>query len=566
MSKPKNSKSKLIFFLSAILISSGYLSQDFPFRHPYSLKLVTALAQEWLDDPEEIKLYVGEPKVLAVVNPKRIAIAKPEIADVRSVSTDEVVVEPKAFGATNLLIWDDYGQHSYQLKVFREDLSLVKEHIDSLIRELNLPEVLTKVNEAEGKILLIGEVAELNEKERLLTALDSIKDKILDLIQIKEEETTLDIDVQVLEMDKDASKTLGFTMPTSINVTEPAGKYPDALGKSLTAIFHVFEWPRSSFSAKIDALIEEGRARVLSSPRLACQSGKEAELLVGGEKPILTTTVAATTGAAGTNVEYKEFGIKLKIKPTVVEEQRIKVAVNIEVSEVGTVETLGSTATSLTSTTTITTARAYPLSKRTASTELFMDSGQTLGIGGLVKQKEETTVSKTAFLGDIPILGMLFRRKDTKIGGGKGERGNVELVILLTPSVVEHHSAFQRKASYKSPSSGFSRERASGAADKNQRSLGVGLDLYTEDLKRQIASSIAESGLAKEFNLKGTVKLRLRIKADGQLEEAYVIGSSGSELLDSAAIKTIKKLTPFPSFPFSIDKQEITIDIPIVYS
>ena len=537
----QNSNIGIRILLSLILFSGAY----------------PAFAQQLPDDFEEIKLYVGEPLALPSSNTKRIAIARPEVADVRSVATDEVVLEPKAPGVTSLFIWDDYGQHGYQLKVLSEDFTLVKQHVDSIISELGLPGVLTKVNESEGKILLIGEVSGLNDKERLLSALGSLKDKILDLIQLKEEETTLDIAVQVLEMNKDASKTLGFTMPSSINVSETPGRFSSALRASMDAIFHVFDWPRDNFTAKIDALIEEGRARVLSSPRLACQSGKEAELLVGGEKPILTTTIAASTGAQGTSVSYKEFGIKLKIKPTVIEKERIKVSLNIEVSEVGAAEILGAV--------NAPTAKAFPLTKRNASTELFLDSGQTLGIGGLVKEKEEETVKKTAFLGDIPIIGLLFRKKETKVGGGTGEKGNIELVILLTPTIMQRSLSLQKKALYKGSPSELERQSPAGA-DKKLPNLEGGLGRYVEDLKSRIASSIDYPDLARELDLKGEVKLRLRILADGRLKDTYVIDSSGSELLDAAAINTIKKLAPFPAFPSSADNNEIAIDIPIVYS
>ena len=521
-----------------------------------SLGACPIFAQELPGGFEEIKLYVGEPFVLPSSNAKRVAVARPEVADVRSVATDEVVLEPKAPGVTSLFIWDDYGRHAYQLKVLSEDFSLVKERADNIIRELGLSGISTKVNESEGKVFLIGEISELNDKERLLSALGSLKDKILDLTQLKEEEATLDIAVQVLEMSKDASRTLGFTMPSSVSVSEPPDRFSSALRASMDAIFHVFDWPRANnFTAKIDALIEEGKARVLSSPRLACQSGKEAELLVGGEKPILTTQ-SVSGGGTGTQVEYKEFGIKLKIKPTVIEKERIKVALNIEVSEVGTAEILGAA--------NAPTAKAFPLAKRNASTELFLDSGQTLGIGGLVKEKEESIVRKTAFLGDIPIIGLLFRNKTTKIGGGTGEKGNIELVILLTPTIMQRSSALAEKTSDK----GRHTEslQASRVSDKKLPNLEGALGAYVEDLKSRISASIDYPSLARELDLKGEVKLRLRILADGQLKDTYVLKSSGSELLDSAAIDAIKKLAPFAAFPSFLDNNDIVIDIPIVYS
>lgn len=518
-------------------------------------------AQEDTEAFEELRLYVGQPKVIQAVNPKRVAVARPEVADVASVAVDEVVLEPKSAGVTSLFIWDDSGQRAYQLKVFSEDLSLLKEHADSIIRELDLPGVVAKINESEGKIILAGEVSELNEKERLLSALASIKDNILDLTRIKEEEATLDIAVEVLEMNRDASRTLGFTMPSSISVSEPARRFSSALRASMDAIFHVFDWPRADFAAKLDALIEEGKARVLSSPRLACQSGKEAELLVGGEKPLLSTNIAGASGGLATSISYKEFGIKLKIKPTVTENQRIKVGLNIEVSEVGDAEILGSA--------NAPTAKAFPLSKRSASTELFLENGQTLGIGGLVKEKEESLVSKTAFLGDIPILGMLFRRKTAKIGGGIGGKGNVELVILLTPKIVPRSLSLQRKAVYKDRllSNGSSRQEIARALDRQSAFADGELGFYAQDIRNLITSSLRSPDFAGgALGARGTVKLRLRILSDGQLKDALVTGSSGNELLDTSAVNAIKKLAPFPPFSRFTDAGEVSIDIPIVYN
>ena len=118
----QNSNIGIRILLSIILFSGAY----------------PAFAQQLPDDFEEIKLYVGEPLALPSSNTKRIAIARPEVADVRSVATDEVVLEPKAPGVTSLFIWDDYGRHAYQLKVLSEDFSLVKERADNIIRELGL--------------------------------------------------------------------------------------------------------------------------------------------------------------------------------------------------------------------------------------------------------------------------------------------------------------------------------------------------------------------------------------------------------------------------------------------
>lgn len=549
----------MIILIRIFLLALSILFQFAAIRLP--LALAENFSGGWDEsDPyssgEELTLYVGEVKSFIVSEPVRAAVGNPDIADITSVTNETIVVTPKAKGSTTFSFSDNLGEHSFILRILAEDLTDDFVQINSLLKELNQPDVYARLVETQDKILLKGKVKTLNDKEQTLSALGSLKDKTIDLIEIKEEETTIDIDVEVLEFDKGLSKTLGFTMPSSITAAEPAGKYPQALSKSMDAIFHVFDWPRTSlFNVKLDALIEEGRVRVLSRPRLACQSGKEAELLVGGEKPILTTQVAAVGGAAGTSVSYKEFGIKLKIKPVVTENGRIKIALNVEVSDVGEAEILGNIG--------ATTAKAFPLSKRSASTELFMNSGQTLGIGGLVKEKEEKSVSKTAFLGDIPIIGLLFRNKTTKIGGGAGtgERGNVELVILMTPKIIPSKENSLKPA--------FITSGAEGPVSSPQYNSDVGrrpLSNYARTVREYILGNFKYPSFARDYAYSGTVKLSLRLAPGGELLEVKLKESSGHKDLDDYTLSVVKGISAYPPFPPSIDAKELLIDIPIVYS
>jgi pilus assembly protein CpaC len=404
--------------------------------------------------------------------------------------------------------------------------------------------VFTKSSDEEGKVLLLGTIKSDKDREKINAALGILKDKTVDLLEIKEEESAVDIDVQVLELDKDATVTLGLSWPGSLNLIEKGSPGISSAGTKFSSLFKVVNLQRGTasatdpFSFTLNALVQEGKARILSRPRLACQSGKEAELLVGGEKPILTTTVAGTTGGEGTNVQYKEYGIKLNIKPTVMEENRIKLALKVEVSEVETAVTLGNPDQP--------TARAYPLTKRTASTELFVNDNQTIAIGGLIKQKNEEDMRKTPFLGDIPVLGVLFRKKTTTIGGGEGERGNKELFITLTPQIV----GAEREPKITAISSGAPLDA---------------LTAYKELIRKRILENISYPPLAREIGLKGTVKLSLHLSFNGQLLEAKVKESSGYKLLDDEAINAAEVIGFYPPFPSSIDLEELWLDIPIVY-
>lgn len=499
---------------------------------------------------KELKLYLNEAKIISVNNPTRVAIANPKIADVREVSKTELTLTPKAEGTTTLIIWDSSGEESYRVMVFSEHLDELKRRIDMLLEKLNLPEVYTEIAEEERKVLLLGRVKTDKEKERITTAFGDLKDKLIDLVEVKEERAVVEIDVQVLELNKDATKTLGFLMPGQIVMSEPNYRISKTARGALDAMFHVFDWPRNTFTATIDMLEQEGKAKILSRPRIACQSGKEAELLVGGEKPILTTAVT-TGGGEGTEVEYKEYGIKLNVKPEVTQDRKIKLALNLEVSDVGSsAETLGDS--------TSPSASAYPITKRSASTELFLEDGQTLIIGGLVKQKTEIDTRKVFGLGDLPIIGLFFRHKETKLGGGEGERGDTELFITLTPTIVSEDKPLRQvKKQDESLELDYLSDIDEGVSDP--------LTNYAYLIQNRILKNLTYPLTAKQAGFQGAVKLSLHLSYRGEVLDVVLRDSSGYQILDDNAVSLVKAQSPYPPFPSSLDSNELWIDIPINY-
>lgn len=491
----------------------------------------------------EIKLYLGEVQYLSVSNPTRIAIANPKILDVTKATKDQITLNPKAQGKTTLVIWDDFGEQSYQISVFTEDINLAKDRIDKLLDKLNLPGVYIHAEEEEGKVFLLGRVKSSQDKERINLVLGPLRNKTVDLIVVQEEEAVVEIDVQVLELSEDAQKTLGFQWPSSTgNLTEPTG-FKKTLSGLPDAFFRVSEWTRSALTAKVDFLVTEGKARILSRPRLACQSGKEAKLLVGGEVPVFTATVT-TAGTTG-EVEYKEHGIILNIKPTVDEFRRVHLNLGVEVSELGTVETT-------------TYARAYPLTKRNAYTELILDNGQTLAIGGLIKQKSENDIQKLPWLGDIPILGAFFRKKTTSLGGGTGQAGDIELFITLTPTIVSEPE----------PPTQLTLEKGKQVIEfkpLEQQALPLQLKNYIRAVQTKITDSLYYPLEAKYASWEGILKLSLVLSSDGSLKDVSISQSSGYKTLDDAGLEAVKSTAPFPAIPKELNLGELRIEIPIVY-
>ncbi len=499
---------------------------------------------------EEIIMYMGETKVITVSNPTRVIVGNPAVADVSNIGKKEMNLTPKSIGKTTLVFWDDFGEQPFQVKVYAEDIGSIKERIDVLLAKLAYPEIYTEAEAEEGKVFLMGRVKTSQEREKIITTIGDLKNKIVDLLEVREEEAVVAIDVQVLELDRDATKTLGFTWPGSINLTEVGSPGIAAAGTTWGKLFKVADVTRgvlNPFTLKLDALIQEGKARILSRPNLTCRSGKEAELLVGGEKPTFTTSTTEG-GSTSSTVTYKEYGIKLKIKPQVTEKDRVKLGLNVEVSEVGTVEVLGSS--------TAPTAKAYPLTKRTVSTELFMDNGQTLAIGGLIKQKSEEDLRKVPFLSDLPVLGVLFRQKTSKQGSGTGERGNTELFITLTPTIIADKSWKKELPATK---------RESSAAEIVSSAVEDPASAYAKLVQGRILDKLVYPITAKQAGFQGTAKLSLKLSYQGDLLDLKLKDTSNYRVLDDDALSTAQSAGPYPPFPPAIKEREISVDIPITY-
>jgi len=524
-----------------------------------ALNLITLPLRNYaLDESgEELKLFMGEAKIIEVNNPTRIVIGNPDIADVINVTKSEITLSPKAAGSTTLVFWDNFGEQFYKVKVITEDMDEVKQRIDYLLGKLNLPNVYTQPAEDEGKVMLLGAVKNPQDRERISVALGTLKDKILDLIELKEEEAVVEIDVQILELNKGATNTLGLTWPGSINLAEKGSAALTGTGSKWSTLFQALNFQRATvssgtytgdpFTFKLDALIQEGKARILSRPRLACQSGKEAELLVGGEKPTFTTST--TTIGTSSTVQYKEYGIKLKIKPNVTEDNRIKLALNVEVSDVGEAVTIGGTNT---------TGLAYPLTKRNASTELYLNNGQTMAIGGLIKQKSEEALRKLPWLADVPVLGMFFRQRTTTTGKGATTKDDTELFITLTPTIVSKETPETKVDSAK-------KIIPEEAASFQTKDIPSNLTNYVKAVQAKIVNAIYYPRQAKEAGWEGNVTLSLNLNSSGYLKEIKIAQSSGYKIIDEAALEVAGKLAPYPPFPPQIESSELWVEVPIQY-
>jgi pilus assembly protein CpaC len=502
------------------------------------------------DIGEELRLYMGENKVLTVSSPKRVAVGNPAIADVTDITKDELTIVPKAPGSTTLIILDNFGEQSYQLRIFAEDTAEIKRRIDHMLEKLDLPDVRTSAEDEEGKVVLTGTVKRAADRERIATALGPLKDKTIDLLMVKEEETVIEIDVQVIEINRGSQDTLGFTWPSELNLTEVGSPGISEAGTTWGKLFHVVNITRDAFTLKLDALVKDGKARILSRPRVSCQSGKEAKLVVGGEVPVLSGTVTpGTSGSSsvgattGGSVEYKEYGIILNVRPAIEDSGRIHLNLDVTVSEVGDVVST-------------TYALAYKMTKRTATTELFLDNGQTMALGGLIKKKTTEELRKVPWLSDVPVLGMFFRQKTTSQGWNSdlAKADDTELFITLTPRVVEQMKPLKEVKPVIAGTPVFSDEDIKDPVVR-----------YAKIIQKKILENLTYPVAAKEAGFQGTVKLSLKLSAQGDLLDVKVKEPSNYRLLNDNAVKVSKKISPYPPFPPAIKESQLWVDVPIIY-
>ena len=357
---------------------------------------------------------------------KRVSIAAPEVADFVLLSTNEIYITGKAAGTTNLTIWQDKKIRSiYDLEVAYDVAGFKQKLHDLLPGETEILTIGTG-----GSITLMGEVSSTaNLSQALaLAAAYAPKDKIVNQLQVGGIHQVM-LEVRVAEMSRTVTKRLGVNF-SFINGNDfgvsllgglssfdntGGGGLAQTFSDAITALLR-FSSGNTTWTFFIDALKENGLVKILAEPTLIAQSGQTASFLAGGEFPY-----PIPQGGQNDNItiEFKPFGVMLLFTPTVLSEDRISISVAPEISELdfSTAQRFG--------------GFVVPgLTKRTASTTVELADGQSFAIAGLLKETVKEKISKFPLLGDIPILGALFR-------SSAFQKEETELIIIVTVHLVK---------------------------------------------------------------------------------------------------------------------------------
>ncbi|MEJ2639972.1 MAG: pilus assembly protein N-terminal domain-containing protein [Desulfosarcinaceae bacterium] len=423
---------------------------------------------------EKIMLSLGQQKTISAPKATRVAVGDPRVADVKAIEkAGQVLVTAVAQGVTDIIIWDRKGnERTIQVQVIRRDPKVVLSEVRELLHDVEgirsrtlgsrviiegqvlrkqdltriatvtqlYPEVtnfaklspavmsttvkaindefdkagLTDVRAVRvgNQIHLEGDVPNKASKLKAETIASAFTAGAKSFVNVGVSmEKMVLVNVDFIEIDKASLTEAGIKWGESLNVTGDANASGlfGAVTEALTGGYTL----AASYGVTINMLKNSSHARILSRPNLVCRSGEEAEFLAGGEVAIPIVTANTTT------IQYKEFGLILKIAPVVDRYDRIATKIKVENSQISDfVEGNPNFQTSR------------------VDTSINLNSGETLVLSGLVSSTNAKAVDKLPVLGDIPILGELFKSR-------RFQKDESELLIFVTPRVTSAQSEEQ---------------------------------------------------------------------------------------------------------------------------
>lgn len=358
---------------------------------------------------EKMAVAVNQSRVLRFNAVERVAVANPEIADVVVVSGLEVLLVGKSPGLTTLHIWAGGGRYSYLVEVGAADVTIAND----IKNILGLSDItVSKVNKT---VILEGTVNDQYQKNRAEKVASAYADKVVNLLEIIRP-VQVRIEARVVEINREMAKNVGIKWSGNDAGTSGNFFFGQSSVNSLAPKIFGNLGTYSPINAQLDALVQNGMAKILSQPNMITLSGDKANIMVGGQIPV---PVGLNDGRI--TIEWKDYGIKLDIAPEVNDDKLIQSKIKAEVSTLDWTDEhkielgLG--------------MKIPPVKLRKAETAIAMSSGQTMAIGGLISSEVTKDVYKLPLLGDIPILGNLF--KSTSFS-----RGETEVIIFITPTIV----------------------------------------------------------------------------------------------------------------------------------
>lgn len=378
---------------------------------------------------EPVEVSLNESKYMAASGITRLAVGNPAIADVQLLSSGDFLLVGKKAGTTSLIVWSDGGRRTeYTVYVAGNDRGMASAIQDAI----GYPKV--HVQMIEDRVMLRGKVENQYEHDTALkiaglyTGGDG--SGVIDLLEM-EHPSQIRLEAQIIEINSDYTKNLGIqywsqTPGSNSNSGSSSDNPNNNITVGTAGLFYGGEdfsstrkhggWLGShvaNVNVTLQALINEGKARILSRPSITTMSGKTANILIGGRIPI-----PVSDGNGNVSIDWHEYGMKLNIEPVVDSEDKITSKVHAEVSTLDYSHGVK-----------IDSFSVPGIATREAESEVNVRSGMTMAIGGLINSEDAKIVSKIPLLGDLPIIGRFFRHTSNT-------RDKREVIILITPTLV----------------------------------------------------------------------------------------------------------------------------------
>ena len=429
---PASKIAALVVYIIVILVATPQAQQPVSFSGVPGT--ITAGPAAVPPDATEIDLLVGRSTILNVGSAiARVSLTVPDIADAMVTAPQQLLIHGKTPGTISLFVWDRAGGiKTYEVSV-RRDLS----HLAEQIRNLFPGEPVTVAGSGKD-VILSGTVSNkyvIDKAAEVAGGYVEKKENVVNLLKQAEGVASNQVLLRVrfAEVSRNALQELGasfvangykndwFGRTSTQQFAAPDFDSSTQGGLTFSDFLNVFLFnTKHGVGAVVKALQSKGLFQSLAEPNLIALNGKEASFLAGGEYPYPVSQGGGNNNAV--TIVFKEFGVRLSFTPTVLGGDLINLKVKPEVSSLDFANGVS-----------VSGFRVPALSTRRTETEVELQDGQTFAIAGLMNNTVSSTMAKVPGIGDIPVLGYLFRSRAY-------QKQQTELVVMITPQIVRRGS------------------------------------------------------------------------------------------------------------------------------
>lgn len=388
----------------------------------------------------EVDMFVGESRVFPAPGVGRIAVGNGAILTAAALDGKEVILFANGAGTSSLFIWNDDGRYQrLKINITAGDVARFARDIAAFLQ--GIPGARSSI--IGDKVIVEGEGLADTDLARI-ELLAKRYPQVINFTHPQGFEQMVAMDVKVVEFPVSELRELGLRWsamggvavggvwspvrtgqggPYQINpvtgannpvpITSPNGStngMPVPGGLNLMGVLNM------GLSATLNAMAQQGRSTLLAEPQLSTRNGAKASFLAGGEYPYVVSTINGPT------VQFKQYGVKLDIEPRVDRHGRVRAKIDTEVSNIDN---------------SVVTSAGPALQSRKTSTEFNVMAGETIVLSGLLQRESSGSVDKVPGLGDMPVIGALFRSR-------RFQNKETELVVFVTPTVIEANDPAQQ--------------------------------------------------------------------------------------------------------------------------